>query len=108
MRPPRVASPPSRSVFVGVVVVPLPAESVEPVGEAEVEPCNDTGPPPSGVDIQEELERVTVWAYADYDPRQVLAIPEPEGGVLVLVSADLPRELWLQIIAELQAAAGVE
>ena len=89
-------------------MVPLPAEPVEPLGEAEVGSCNDTGPPPSGVDIEEELERVTVSAYPGYDPRQVLAIPEPQGGVLALVSAELPRELWLQITAELQAAAGVE
>jgi len=92
------------TVFVGVVVVPFPADPVEQLGEAEVESCNDTGPPLPGATSPVEPERVMVSAYADYDPRQVLAIPDPEGGVLVLVSAALPRELWLQIITALHAA----
>ena len=94
--------------FVGEMVVPLPAEPVQQLGEAEIGECTDTSSLPGGVTADEEAERVTVSTYPGYDPRQVLTVPDLDDGVQVLVSADLPREERLRILAALQAGAGVE
>jgi len=91
------------SVYVGEALLPPPAEPVAQLGEAAVRNCNDTGPLPSGVAHPEETRWVTASAYPGYDPEQVLSVPDPDG-VLVLVSADLPREQRLQLIAVLQQA----
>jgi hypothetical protein len=91
------------SVYVGEALLPPPAEPVAQLGEAAVRDCNDTGPLPSGVGLPEETRVVRASAYPGYDPAQVISVPDPEG-IVVLVSADLPREERLHIIAALQQA----
>lgn len=94
------------TMFVSEAVVPLPPEPVEQLGEAEVEPCHDTGPLPSGIGFPDETRRrVTVSEYPGYDPRQVLTAPDSEDGVRVLVAADLPPEVRRQTLAALQLTA---
>ena len=94
--------------FVGELVVPLPADPVQQLGEAEVGECTDTSPLPSDVTADEEAERITVSTYPGYDPRQVLTVPDLDDGLRVLVSADLPREERLRILAALQLAGADE
>lgn len=88
-------------LYVGEVLLPYPAEPAAQLGEAQIKPCNDTGPLPSGVGLSEEPRWIPASAYSGYDPAQVISAPDPEG-IVVLVSADLPREERLQIIAALQ------
>jgi hypothetical protein len=88
-------------VYVGEALVPPPTEPVARVGEAEVRSCNDTGPLPGGVAVPEAPRQVTASASPGCATEQVSTVPDPEG-VLALVSADLPREQRLALVAALQ------
>ncbi len=92
------------SLYVAEALFPPPTEPAAQLGEAQIKPCNDTGPLPSGVGLSEEPRWVTASAYPGYAPEEVVSVPDPEG-VLALVSTDLPREQRLQIIVALQQAA---
>ncbi|SOC49706.1 hypothetical protein SAMN05660748_2438 [Blastococcus aggregatus] len=91
------------TMYVAEALVRPPAAPVAELGEAEVASCNDTGPLPGGVARPETPRRVTASAYPGYGPEQVLTVADPDG-VLALLSADLPREQRLPILAALQQA----